>query len=310
MEWTLRILGANSAIPAHGRYPSSQILHLGDTRIMIDCGEGALLQLLRYGESLLKIDWVCISHLHGDHVFGLPAVLTTSNLLGRKHPLRIIGPRSIQVMIEGFLSHTGSELQYTLEFVELDLRQKEWILEGKYFRMAAFPLEHKVPTYGFLFEEKAFPRRLDVAMLERYGVPPEDRSAIAMGADWTDPSGQRIAHEVFVRGDWMPRSYAYCSDTRYFLQLAEWIKGVQWLYHEATFLREKQEEASRRMHSTAADAATVARQACVGKLLLGHFSSRYRDLTPFLEEARAIFPESYLAREGEVYKLKSLPVPG
>jgi len=309
MEWNLRILGANSAIPAFGRHPSCQILRLGDTRIMIDCGEGALLQLLRYGEGLLKIDLVCISHLHGDHVFGLPAVITTSNLLGRKDPLRIIGPRSIRAMIVDFLSHTGSELHYALEFVELDLRQKEWIHKGGHFRIAAFPLEHKVPTYGFLFEEEAFPRRLNVAMLERYGVPPRERLAIAMGADWTGPSGEQVAHEVFVRWDWTPRSYAYCSDTRYFPRLVEWIQGVQWLYHEATFLAEKQAEAYRRMHSTAADAARIARQACVGRLLLGHFSSRYRDLAPFLEEARAIFPKSYLAQEGVVYRIQSHSVP-
>ena len=266
MEFSLTTLGTASARPIVDKYSSVHVLNARGRLFLIDCCEGAQQQLVRHHLSMLKIDHVLISHLHGDHVFGIFGMLSTMALLGRKTPLHVYAPRDFSSILNFFMGHFGEGVKFEIEHHPLTFHHTELICSTKTADVYAFPLNHCIDTYGFLFREN----------WQEHPLAPIDR---------------------------YHRSVAYCSDTAPFEGLSDIVKGVDILYHEATYTREMQNLANERFHSTAEQAATVAASAGVGKLILGHFSSRYKDLNVFLEEARPVFAETFLAQEGAKFEI-------
>ncbi|WP_291783097.1 ribonuclease Z [Cecembia sp.] len=305
MEFQVTVLGANSAIPAHGRNQTSQLVNIGNTALLIDCGEGAQIQLRKFKLKFSKIDFIFISHLHGDHYFGLMGLISSFHLNKRKTLLTIFGPNGLDEIITVQLKHSNTRLNFPLRFVATDTAGKQLILEEKNFRVFSIPLKHRLPCTGFLVQEK--PRLLNLIKekLQQNKLPIEAINSLRRGKDVLDEEGAvRFAVKDFTHPPKVPRAYAYCSDTAFDLELIPHIQGVNLLYHEATFGTDEEERAAETLHSTAAQAAIIAKMANVGKLLLGHFSSRYIDLAPLLEEARAEFQASYLSEEGITYKIE------
>ncbi|MDX1683617.1 MAG: ribonuclease Z [Saprospiraceae bacterium] len=302
MAFQLTIIGSNSAIPCHGRFPSAQGLQTEKELFLIDCGEGSQVRMEEFGIRKFKIDRIFISHLHGDHVYGLPGLLTTSSLLGREKPLYIYGPPGVESFIQGIFSHTGVELSFETAFIEVEALEKRKIYENEDLVVFAFPLDHRVITNGYYFQEKERLRHLDGKKAEALDIPFEWRSRLKKGEDYVDGDGRVIvkAEDITFPAD-RAASYAYCSDTRYQPDIADFIRGVDVLYHEATFLDEMKEKAHDRFHSTAREAAQIAKKAGVNQLLLGHISSRYDQFEPLVNEAREIFQNSFPAEEGQVF---------
>jgi ribonuclease Z len=298
MRFELTILGCGSALPANGRNPSSQILRTDKEMVMIDCGEGTQTRMRRYGLKMQSIDIICISHMHGDHYLGLPGLLSSSNLLGRKKEMTIIGPPGIQEMLEMHCRHAGMRFAFPIHYVQTGAKGGDIEMQTKSLRIQGFPLDHKIATTGFRFTEKPRPRRLDPSALERYEVPLKVRGAIARGEDYIRDDGKRIPNETLSSAPRAPRSYAYCSDTAYLESVVEQVHACDALYHECTFMESEKERAERTRHSTAKQAAAIAKEAKVGRLLMGHYSARYDDLRPLLDEARSVFAESHLSEEG------------
>lgn len=266
MEFSLTTLGSGSAKPLVDKYSSVHVLNARGRLFLIDCCEGAQFQLVRYHMSMMKIDHIFISHLHGDHCFGIFGLLSTMALIGRKTDLHIYAPRDFSSVLNFFMGHFGEGLKYNIIHHPLTFHDKQLICETKTADVYAFPLNHGIETYGFLFREK----------WQDHPLAPKDRYV---------------------------RSVAYCSDTAPFERLSEWVDGVDILYHETTYTEDLRVQAAARFHSTAAQAAKVAAQARVGKLIAGHFSSRYKDLSVILDEACPIFPETYLAEEGKKFEI-------
>ncbi len=303
MEFNIVVLGCNSAIPSQGRHPTAQVVNIGAHKYLIDAGEGTQLQCAKFRQSPMKISKIFISHLHGDHVYGLPGLLTTLNLQGRKKPLDIYGPSDLAQMILPFLELSCVQLNYPLSFHPVKSTTRHLLVEEDNVNIYAFPLSHKIETYGYLFEERITYRNLIPEMLIKYNIPKEKRGEIAKGKDWVTPTGDIIPNENLTSPSKAPRSYAYCSDTRYMPEIIPWISGVSLLYHEATYLHEMVDKADERGHSTALQAAEIAKQAGANKLLLGHFSSKYGDLSPLEGEARRVFLYSEVAQEGNIYSI-------
>ncbi|MBX3102980.1 MAG: ribonuclease Z [Bacteroidetes bacterium] len=298
------ILGTNSAVPAFGRHPTAQMLtHMG-TSFLLDCGEGTQLQAARYGQRLRKLEAIFITHLHGDHVLGLVGILTTLSLGGRPLPLTLVGPVGIRAFVEYGLAQTYSTVRYPIEFVELDNPQPgQEVYRGKRMMVSALPLSHRVPTVGYLFTEIPARQRFLFYEAKRLGVPKEKMGLLKLGNPVTLEDGFTVLPEQVLAAPDPPRRYAFCTDTGFLPELAGHIAGVDLLYHESTFLQDQEQRARDTFHSTAADAARIARQAGVGKLLLGHYSARYKELQPFLDEARRVFPHTELALEGQLISI-------
>nr|MBS0036902.1 ribonuclease Z [Saprospiraceae bacterium] len=303
MDFKVRILGSNSALPAYGRHPSAQVLKYRDDIFLIDCGEGTQMRMDEAGVKKNRIKQIFISHLHGDHFFGLFGLLQSYNLMHRSEPLQVIAPLGIKEVVECILNITGNPLNYPLELLELNHVGVKQIFENRQLTVTAFPLEHRVPTYGYIFGEKKGKRNLDGALLDEYGVPGEEREKIRAGADYITSSGKVIKASAFVVEEEPARKYAYCSDTRPFEAQKEILTGVTTLYHEATFLEEDRERAEKTMHTTSLQAALLALKVGVKKLIVGHFSSRYKDIDTIREEASTVFKETYAAEEGEVFDI-------
>ena len=301
LPFELTILGVNAATPAFGRHPSAQILQVQEKYYLVDCGEGTQMQMLNFGVKRSKINQIFISHLHGDHVYGLIGLLTSLGLNGRTAALEIFSPGGLKEMIDIQISYSGGGLPYPIQFHEVDTTQNTIIFEDQLVRVYSIPLQHRVPTNGFLFTEKERPRNIIGDKIKEYKIPYQVIPSIKSGADFTLPDGRVVPNEELTIAPPIPRSYAYCSDTRFTESIIPLIKGVDLLYHEATFCSDAKEQAEVSMHSTAQEAATIALKAGVGKLILGHFSSRYRDLSLFKEEAIKIFPESIIGEEGGSY---------
>jgi ribonuclease Z len=283
-----------------GRHPTAQLLAVGEGRYLIDCGEGTQWRLLEYRRRLSPIRVIFISHLHGDHYFGLFGLLGTLHLQGRHEPLTIVGPPGLDFVLTTQAFHSGTSYGFNITFVPVDTEVNAVVYEDALVRVSTLPMRHRIPCCGYLFEEQ--PRR-DKLLKESLppGLTPTELSQLAQGQDLpADPATGRpaLAHaEVSVPAA-SPRRYAFCSDTIYTPSLAELVRGVELLYHEATFLEELRERAAQTHHSTAHQAAELARAAGVGRLLIGHFSSRYKQLAAHLHEAQAIFPNTDLAAEG------------
>ena len=323
MNFTLNILGTASALPIIDRFPSAQALDVRGRLFLIDCGEGVQMQMRRSGLSFLKVEAIFISHIHGDHLFGIFGLLSTMGMLGRTAGLEIYAPVGFGPVLQFFLSTFGEGIAYEIEHVPLSVTGPELIMDRKFIRAYAFPLNHKTDTYGFLFRETEPPLNVRKDAIARYGLSLKEICSAKGGEDIIRPAGAlqepsaANGFQTFSGTDeplvipngeltyipYEPRSYAYCSDTAPFPELPGWVSGVDLLYHEATYPSEMAEKAALRYHSTAAQAAACALEAGVGKLLIGHYSSKYPDLGIFLDEARSIFPETCLARDNDVFEI-------
>jgi len=301
----VKILGSSSATPAHRRNHTSQLVNVEGKYYLVDCGEGTQLQLKRYKLRAQRINNIFISHLHGDHYLGLMGLLSTMHLMGRNKPLNLYGPRGLAEIITLQLRYSETIFNYDLKFIEVDASRSQVIHEDELICVHSIPLNHRIPCSGFLFEEKTKNRRIRREMLpddmsvrniirlkKGEDIYAEDGTLLYKNKDMTLPPRQSFR-------------YAYCSDTKYDESIIPIIEGADMLYHEATFLEEHLDRATSTYHSTAKEAATIAQKANVGKLLLGHFSARYKELEPLEAEAREVFAESYLAIEGEEFILDS-----
>ncbi|MEM8907198.1 MAG: ribonuclease Z [Bacteroidota bacterium] len=301
MRFELTILGCNAAIPAYDRHPSAQVLNVHEQLFLIDCGEGTQIQMNRYRIRRSRIQQIFISHLHGDHIFGLIGLLTSYSLSGRTEPLTIFSPAGLEEIIQVQLQHTGGVLAYPLNFELVDCATYTLIFANKTLEVYAFPLRHRIPTSGYLFREK--PRLLNIIpeQIQKYQIPIADIPKIKAGEDYVNEAGRVIANAELTLAPAIPRSYAYCSDTIYDESLVSILREVDLLYHETTFCHDKVEQAIQTMHTTAKQAAQLAQKAGVGRLITGHYSSRYPDLTVILTEAQAVFERTVLGLEGKSY---------
>lgn len=298
MSFQLKILGSNSATPAFGRHPTSQLLTVGSRHFLIDCGEGCQMQLNRYRVRTSRINCIFISHLHGDHFFGLIGLLNTLSLNGRDVPLTIYGPPGLDSVLTVQFQVSQTVLTYPIRFISLKAEQPEVIYEDQQLTISAFPVEHRISCWGFLFREKPKLRRINKEVMPS-DLSIEEIVALKQGEDVFNTNGSiRYQNEALTLPPRKSRSYAYCADTRYFEELIDWTQGVDLLYHETTFMDSERKLAEQRYHSTTVQAANIAKRAQVNTLLIGHFSSRYRDLAPLLEEAKTVFDNTLLAIEG------------
>ena len=303
MNFDITILGSNSAIFSHGRHPTAQVVNIHNIHFLVDCGEGTQVRLHENKIKWFKIDYIFISHLHGDHYFGLIGLLTTFSLLKRPNKLTIFGPKELKKIIDIQLKASNTKLNFELKFVATDDTAKNLILDIPECSVYSIPLKHKLPTTGFLFVEKTEPRQLDLEKIEKYNIAKVDCKLLKQGNDVQDATGKRIKNNLVTTKGKAARSYAFCSDTMYHLPLVKAIKNVDVLYHEATFLDADKKRANETQHSTALQAAQIAKKVNAKKLLLGHFSSRYIDLAVLQKEAKTVFENVELAIEGEVFKV-------
>ncbi len=296
----LTILGNNSAIPAFNRYPTAQLLQSQEEGYLIDCGEGTQMQLARYRIRRSKINHIFISHLHGDHYFGLPGLLTSMSLLGRTQDLHLHAPAPLETIIQLQLQAANTVLSYPLHFHPLPAEGE--IMNDQKISVRCFPVMHRIPCWGFLFREKKNPRKVDAEKARAFEIPASFYERLQRGEDYTNKKGTLIPNaEVTLPGP-SALSYAYCADTIYDEKLADIVKGVDLLYHETTYLAADAAKAAVRYHATTLQAAAIALKAGVKKLLIGHFSARYESLDEFKEEACSIFPQTELALEGVCYR--------
>jgi ribonuclease Z len=283
------------------------VVNINEQYFLVDAGEGVQRQMARCGISALKLRAVFISHLHGDHLYGLFPLLSTLGLYGRRTPLRIYAPRPFGEMLECFLRLSESNLPYTPEWVEVDTTKHQIIFENDTTEVWSLPLRHRVPTAGYLFRQKEPALNVKKFAIERYGLSVQQIVQAKRGEDVELETGEVLANELITYRPYGTLSYAYCSDTNYSARLAKMVEGVDMLYHEATYAAELRKLAKERGHSTTADAAKVAQMAGAGRLIIGHFSARYKELTPLLDEARELFPSTDLAREGETFMIEPKP---
>ncbi|RAK62945.1 ribonuclease Z [Hymenobacter edaphi] len=298
MEFELTILGSASATPMLGRHHTAQVLAVGREPYLIDCGEATQERLIEQRIRFGRINCIFISHLHGDHFFGLFGLLGTLHLQGRTEPLRIFGPAGLDEILTTQLRCSGTPLNYDVDFVAVDTERHQLIYSDQLVQVYTLPMRHRIPCCGYLFREQPRRRRLLKEVLPD-SLTPEQLQALTRGEDLHDAAGHVwLRHHDVTTEPPAPRSYAYCSDTVYQESLAELVRGVDLLYHECTFLHEMLDRAQQTGHSTARQAGQLARLAEVKQLLIGHFSSRYRDLQPLLSEARREFEPTQLAVEG------------
>jgi len=296
------MLGTASAMPVSDRNPSAQALHVHGRYFLVDCGEGAQRSMVRFGVPLQRIDTVFISHIHGDHVFGLYGFLSTLAMGGRLAPLDIYGPRNLGPMLKFFLSYNDA-VAYELRFHALEMKAPEVVLETKSLEVVAVPLKHGMDTYGFIFREKVPQWNVRKPAIRQYGLSLTEIGTLKRGEDVERPDGTRILHADVAYRPFEPRSYAYISDTAVFPEEADWLRGVGVLYHETTFLAHYEEQAAKRFHTTTLQAAALAREIGAEKLIIAHYSSRNTDPGAYEAECRTLFPETYAATDGDVFEI-------
>jgi len=302
MDFTLKIMGSASAKPVIERFQSAQVLSVRGRSFLIDCGEGVQMQLQRFGVSAMKIDSIFISHIHGDHLFGIFGLLSTMGMLARPTPLNIYAPVAFGPILKFFLSYYGEGVGFEIRHIPLKMKAPETVYEAKSFEVLAFPLNHGIETFGFIFREKKPQLNVWKHMLSRYEFTLTEIGTLKRGEDVVrDDEVIRCADAAYE--PWEPRSFAYCSDTAPFPEEAAWVEGVDLLYHETTYLAERAEQAAKRGHSTTLQAAQCARDAGVKRMVIGHYSSRDRDTSLYEAECRTIFPETYAASDGSVFDI-------
>ena len=296
MNFTLTVLGTASAMPMTGRYQSAQVLSVHGRSFLIDCGEGIQRQMLRARIPMMKIDSVFLSHIHGDHVFGLPGLLSTMGMKARTQPLNVFAPPSFAPLLKFFLSYYGEGLAFEIRHVPLTMKAPEVILQTKSVEVLAFPLNHKIETFGFLFREREPQMNVRKEKIAEYGLSLTEIAAVKRGDDVVR-GGQVIPFNELGYKPFEPRSYAYCSDTAPFAALPHWVAGVDLLYHETTYLDELADQAALRHHSTTLQAARCAQEAGVKQLLIGHYSSRVKETDRYEAECRTLFPATTAAQD-------------
>jgi ribonuclease Z len=300
---TLTILGCYAATPRTMTNPTSQLLEMKGRMFLIDCGEGTQVQLRKHKLKFSRINHIFISHLHGDHFYGLIGLISTFALLGRKTDLHVYGPKGIKEVTLLQLKLSNSWTSYNLYFHELESEESVVVFEDEKVRVSTIPLRHRVYTNGYLFEEKSGERKLNIEAVENYEIDPSYYRKIKWGGDITLEDGRVIPNEDLTFDPLPAKSYAFCSDTVYNEGVLPIINNVDVLYHESTFLEVDVQYCEKTMHCTAIQAATIAQKANAGQLILGHYSTRYGSIEPFKEEARTIFPNTELADDGKVFEL-------
>ena len=299
MTFKLITLGSGSALPTIDKYPAAHVLNIHEQFYLIDAGEGVQVQLRRYGISPLRIDCVFISHLHGDHVYGLFGLISTMGLLGRKKCLNIYAPAPMQEIVSGYLRYFGEGLTYSVIVHTVGFGGEEPIYSDRVAEVYAIPLSHGIPSFGFLFRERMPERNVIKERIAEYRLSLADIVGAKKGKDVVLPDGTVLKNETLTYLPYLPRSFAYCSDTAYSPTVVRRVKGVDLLYHEATFLDRDRHIAEKTGHSTAFQAAHAALSAGAGRLVIGHFSFRYQgEDRLFFDEASAVFENTVLAREG------------
>lgn len=293
------ILGNNSAIPAHNRHPTAQVVQTADQTMLIDCGEGTQMQMSLYKIKRSKINHIFISHLHGDHYFGLIGLLNSMALNGRLNDLYIYAPEKLQSIIRLQMEVSGADFSYQLCFYNLE--REEIIFEDTKLSVECFKVNHRIECWGFLFKEKKNLRKLNIEQVKKYKVPKTFFENLHRGEDYVNANGELIKNEILTTPHELSKSYAYCADTAFYEPIAEKIKYVDLVYHEATYLDEYSEKAGERFHSTSKQAALIAKKAGAKKLLIGHFSSKYEILDELKNEACQVFENTEIAEEGVCY---------
>ena len=299
----IHILGCGSALPTLKHNASSQLIEMRGKCFMVDCGEGAQMQFRRSHIHFSKLNAIFISHMHGDHCFGLMGLLSTLGMLGRTSKLRIYAPKDYEPLFRQQVEFFMQTMEYEMEMIPVDTEKQQVIYEDHSLTVETVPLQHRVPCCGFIFREKPTLPHIRRDMIDYYGIPVSQINNIKNGADWTNEDGDIIPNARLVQPADSPRSYAYCSDTRFVPGLKEKVKGVTVLYHESTYTSDQEDRAKIYYHSTARQAATIAAGAGVRTLLLGHYSARYNDEQVLLQEAKAVFENSILTQEGMVFNV-------
>ena len=297
------MLGTASAMPAGDRNQSAQALHVHGRLFLIDCGEGTQYSMARYRIPMMKLDTVFISHIHGDHVFGIFGLLSTLGMKGRQIPLNIFAPPAFGPLLKFFLSYYGDGIAYEIRFTPLKMKAPETILETKTVAVEAFPLNHGIETFGFRFMEKEPPFNVHKDAIERYGLTLTEIGTLKRGEDVLRADGSVIPAAEAAYKPFQPRSYSYVSDTAPFPEEADWLRGTTVIYHETTYLQELADQAAQRHHSTTLQAAAVAQEAGAQRLLIGHYSSRNTDTAAYEAECRGIFAETFATSDGDSYQI-------
>lgn len=304
LKFNITILGANAALPILDTITSAQVVNVDERLYIVDCGEGMQTKLQQYRIRRNRIRVIMISHLHGDHVFGLPGLLTSFGHFQRKEVLTVIGPIGIRAFIDAVMLASYTHIDFELKVIELGHDGIEKVFEDDRITVFAFPLHHRVPTYGYkIMEQERF--NIDVDFIRRYGLDYTQIIALKRGQDVFKDGVVWLRSADAIKRKQKMRSYAYCSDTAFDLGIVPYVKGVDILYHEATYLGDKKEEAWQRRHATADQAAAIAKAADVGLLVLGHFSTRYGDKALFLKEAGEVFEHLTIAKEGMVIDIEA-----
>jgi len=303
MTFSITILGSGSALPTSKIHPSAHIINAYEHFFLIDCGEGTQMQLRKFKINLSKIEHILISHIHGDHVYGLLGLLSTFNLLNRQNDIFIYGHPELEELLNFFKKFSGQHLSYRINFIPFS-ENSEIIYEDKNINIQTIPLKHKIPVAGFIIKEK--PRLLNIKkeMIDFYKISVKDIQKIKEGKDYITENGEIIPNKILTLPPIIPRSYAYCTDTLFTRSILKYIENVDILYHEATYLHKDIDLARETTHSTAIQAATIAREANAKKLIIGHFSPRYKDFQEFLSEAKTIFENTEIAEEGKTYSIE------
>lgn len=304
MKFEVTILGSSSATPIFNRNPTSQALNINEHLYLIDCGEGTQQQMLRFDIKASRIDYIFISHLHGDHYLGLVGLLSSMHLNGRKKPLYLFCPPQLKEIIDLQLKYSETTLQFPLEYKFTNAQKAEVIVNNNDIVVETIPLDHRIDCTGFIFKQKKRLRKLIKEKLEELNIPVEYYTALKKGSDYTSASGVVYKNESLTIDSDTPKAYAYCSDTLYNEQYFNQISDVTVLYHEATFLNDMLDRANETHHTTALQAAQIALKTNAKKLLIGHFSARYKTLNELLDEARSVFPATELAIEGKTFSIE------
>jgi len=304
MAIDLTILGSGSATPTLTRNPTSQFLQIDGKCLLIDCGEGTQMQLMKFQLKSSKIETILISHLHGDHYFGLPGLLSSMHLMGRTAALKLIAPPELNDILKEQFNISQTILNYPIEFIATQNDYAEIILENSSFSIQTIPLHHRIPCTGFILREKEKPRNIRQDIIEMYKPDVSQFKAIKLGADLILANGQVISNKLITNDPPKPMSYAFCSDTAPCEQIFEFLVDIDCLYHEATFDEELEQRAKETFHSTAKQAGLVAIRANVKQLIIGHFSSRYREIDSLLIQAQSVFPITRAAFDGMFLQIK------
>lgn len=309
MSFSVTILGSASAKPTPDRHPSAQIVKVHEQHYLVDAGEGVQQQMFRYGINPLKLRAVFISHLHGDHVFGLFPLISTLGLYGRRTPLKIFGPAPLGEMLECHLRYFDTQLSYEIEWIRVDTTKHTLLFENRTLEVWSIPLRHRIPTCGYLFREKQPPLNVRKEKIMEYGLSIAQITAAKRGEDIQLGNGKTVPNGELTYRPYKARSYAYLSDTSYSPKAAGLAAGADLIYHEATYAHLERKIARERGHSTAVEAARAALKAGANRLVIGHYSARYKDEEVLVEEARTVFPETYPATEGITFTIEKRQEP-